>query len=292
MAEDEANKYNYSTAQGGKSIDVKPGGSSSGLIYFYNVDGNRITHVEFSPLTTPEGWTVTFDPPVSVDTVQIGGLDVTVRQNLYVIPTEVQEDEITDPPSGYVNLDLPNKITVDTGAVTGADSATILIDNAATFITDGVEVGDRVFDLTDNCSGLVSSIDSETQITLEEALDGGTDDTFQAADEYRIARIGYALAKVLRVIISAPDSAVIGTSEAVTVHSVATWLGQTGSAITQERDFSYTINVTPTGSDETIPGEPFDWNRWLPVILAGGIGIVVLGIIYVPKLIAKRRKSV
>ncbi|MEJ2740818.1 MAG: hypothetical protein P8105_13515, partial [Dehalococcoidia bacterium] len=42
---DDAAKYNFASAQGDKEIAVKPGSEGTGAIYFYNIDGNRITHI-------------------------------------------------------------------------------------------------------------------------------------------------------------------------------------------------------------------------------------------------------
>jgi len=44
----EAAKYNFASARGGKQITVTPGGEGEGVIYFYNIDGNRITHITLS----------------------------------------------------------------------------------------------------------------------------------------------------------------------------------------------------------------------------------------------------
>lgn len=73
-----------------------------------------------------------------------------------------------------------------TGTTTGADSGTVLIDEDANFFASGVLPGDSVSNDTDSSTATVVSVDSATQITTD-ALSGGSDDTYQAGDDYTIA---------------------------------------------------------------------------------------------------------
>ena len=110
-------------------------------------------------------------------------------------------------------------------------------------------------------------------------------------DRFGPGTMGYTWAKRMWVKVTVPESAAINLSEPVEVNAKAAYLGQTGAVtIGQERPFTFTINTVTEITDERI-SIPFDWNRWLPVIIAGGIGLVVVGVVYVPRLIAKRRKS-
>jgi hypothetical protein len=211
-----ATGYSLATAVGKTSLEVIPGTSTYGAIYFYNVDGTQNTYIAMETLEFPDGWTVEYLPALSTITVSVSGVDVDVDQNLYIEPTPVWTEE-TPAPAGQVPLALPNRFGPDT--------------------------------------------------------------------------TGYTWAKELKIKITVPASAPIGEQGDVEVNAVASYLGQTGAAIIgQERPFTFTVNVVSELTEETIR-TPFDWNRWLPVILAGGIGVAVLGVIYVPKLIAKRRKS-
>lgn len=70
------------------------------------------------------------------------------------------------------------------GTVTGATSTTVLIDSTASFLTT-VAIGDRVDNTTDGSSTLITTVDSNTQITCS-ALVGGNDNQFTAADAYEI----------------------------------------------------------------------------------------------------------
>ncbi len=70
------------------------------------------------------------------------------------------------------------------GTATGATSTTVLIDSTATFLTT-VAVGDRVDNTTDGSATLITSVDSNTQVTCG-ALVGGSDNQFQSGDSYEI----------------------------------------------------------------------------------------------------------
>jgi len=72
------------------------------------------------------------------------------------------------------------------GTVTTADATgTTLIDSAASFLST-VAVNDYVYNETDSSYGQVSSVDSNTQVTLS-ALTGGTDNDFDTSDAYSIS---------------------------------------------------------------------------------------------------------
>lgn len=71
------------------------------------------------------------------------------------------------------------------GDATGGSSTT-LIDTAAAFMTDGVEAGDLVYNITDDSQGFVTAIDSETQITISGGMSSGRSNA--AGDQYSISR--------------------------------------------------------------------------------------------------------
>jgi hypothetical protein len=76
-------------------------------------------------------------------------------------------------------------LTARTGTQTGSESATVLVDSAATFVTWGILVGDIITNTTDGSWAQVASVDSETQLTTT-ALTGGTDNLWQLNDGYSI----------------------------------------------------------------------------------------------------------
>lgn len=74
-----------------------------------------------------------------------------------------------------------------TGSVTTPNAGgTTLIDSGATFQTDFIKVGDIVINDTDGSSAVVTSIDSQTQLTCE-ALTGGADNQWDSSDSYSFA---------------------------------------------------------------------------------------------------------
>lgn len=73
------------------------------------------------------------------------------------------------------------------GAVTTGDAdGKILIDSSATFISDGVQPGATIINLTDESAATVLSVDSETQLTLLFQLDDGSDNQFEVGDSYKV----------------------------------------------------------------------------------------------------------
>jgi len=90
---------------------------------------------------------------------------------------------------GYQNLyvrlfsDSPSKASGKSTSVT----TNKLVDSLATFITDGISVGDRVGNYWQSGGADVVSVDSETELTL-------SDDLFSSTDEfYNIYTPSYAL---------------------------------------------------------------------------------------------------
>ena len=75
--------------------------------------------------------------------------------------------------------------TARTGTQTGAESATVLNDSAATFQTWGILAGDIIRNTTDLSWAQVASVESETQL-ITIPLTGGTDQLWQATDGYSI----------------------------------------------------------------------------------------------------------
>jgi hypothetical protein len=95
-------RYNFASSQGNKEIKVVPGGEGSSVIYFYNIDGNRITHISLEVSQAPADWQVTVQPPLQDTQVEINGQVVTVAENLYVEPSEALSEPVEDTPPGTV----------------------------------------------------------------------------------------------------------------------------------------------------------------------------------------------
>ena len=105
----EVAKYNFASAQGNKHIQVTPGNQGTGVIYFYNIDGNRITHITLEVSQAPENWRVEIEPSLHDITVDIGGNIVTVAENLHVEPYECLPQLSEDIPEGMVCISVLNR---------------------------------------------------------------------------------------------------------------------------------------------------------------------------------------
>jgi hypothetical protein len=108
LAEEPA-KYNFASAQGSQDIKVTPNGESPASIYFYNIDGNQITHIVLEVTQAPANWQVTIQPPLGETRVEIGGKVVTVNETLYVEPSQVLSQKVENTPAGTVCISVPQR---------------------------------------------------------------------------------------------------------------------------------------------------------------------------------------
>jgi len=95
--------------------------------------------------------------------------------------------EVTQVPPSVISIAVTSILARSEGTATSIDAGTQLNDSAATFITDGVEVGDIVWNIRDGSRAKVTVVDSEILLT-HTALSGGTDDSWDQApdDEYAV----------------------------------------------------------------------------------------------------------
>ena len=107
-AEDEA-KYNFASAQGDKELQIQPGTEGQGSLYFYNIDGNRITHISLAVSRAPDGWDVSIEPPLTQTQVSVSGMPVTVEETLYVEPAELLTQEPRNVPEDMVSIKVPGR---------------------------------------------------------------------------------------------------------------------------------------------------------------------------------------
>ena len=115
-----------------------------------------------------------------------------------VVLTNVQGSEATNyqlidntgttqvPPS-VISVAVTSILARSEGTATSLDAGTQLNDSAATFITDGVEVGDIVWNIRDGSRAAVTVVDSEILLT-HTPLAGGVDNSWDQApdDEYAV----------------------------------------------------------------------------------------------------------
>lgn len=134
-----------------------------------------------------------------------GSLDSGTPNN-YVILKEVINS--SGSPLGVIKLDPPcdtasesyampykrrhTDLLGTTGTAT-TDTASKIIASASTFITDGVEPGMRVKNTTDTTYGIVASVDSETQLTMDTDLCPDGDEAFTVSNLPLITDISWIL---------------------------------------------------------------------------------------------------
>jgi hypothetical protein len=108
LAEEPA-KYNFASVQGSENIQILPGGDGTGNMYFYNIEGNRITHVTLEVSHAPTGWQVEIQPPPGETQVEVNGQVVTVTESLYVEPSEASSEVIKNVPEGMVCIPVAQR---------------------------------------------------------------------------------------------------------------------------------------------------------------------------------------
>lgn len=95
--------------------------------------------------------------------------------------------EVTQVPPSVISIAVTSILARSEGTATSADAGTVLNDSAATFIADGVEVDDIVWNIRDGSRGKVTIVNSEIQLT-HTALAGGLDNSWDQTpnDEYAV----------------------------------------------------------------------------------------------------------
>lgn len=163
---------------GWKQIDGKPRVSSMDYGYdiaHRNIPGNDVIHIFGYNDSVADAWEDVTE--LAVDITPVPGVPATTL--------EMDSSSALD--AGTVR---------SSGTATGG-SATTLIDTGATFENDSVAADDFVTNDTDGTSGLVGTVDSQTQITLKDSLGG--DSSFDVSDAYRVvgaASIGASVVEV------------------------------------------------------------------------------------------------
>ena len=114
----EAPKYNFASIQKEKEITASPGDTINGKVYFFNVHGNRNTHVKVKVLEKPENWEVKITPETKKETYDVSGMIIEVEENFVIPPSNFSERPIdvegltaVKTPDGYVNA---NELTIMT----------------------------------------------------------------------------------------------------------------------------------------------------------------------------------
>ncbi len=270
---DEAPKYNFASSQGAKDLKIVPGDEGTGNIYFYNIDGNRITHVSLEVSQAPSGWEVTIEPPLSERQVLVNEMPVTVVENLYVEPWELLPDEPGDVPEGMVS------IKVSTRGYTLGKQAQIVIsipEDTSLGTTGTINIAAEAFWLGQSGAAAIKQArDFTFNVT---AVSGSTEYTETIVSEEE------------EPIVEEEEPGPAGTPEP-SEPSVEPAQPTPGTEEPEEPASSVIESepagppLPPEGESET--GDNIIMN-WLPVIIAGVV--VILGAILIPVLVARRRR--
>ena len=139
----------FDGAQQEDSLQAAPGGEARGVIYFYQVNGQRATWLRMfnvilevievvelddrgKAMGALDAWKVEFDPPLHESEVTSRDRTITVEENLHLEPTELSSEPIEDVPEGMVCLNVPGQ-----GYIL-AKPATVIVR-----VPEGEEVGTR-----------------------------------------------------------------------------------------------------------------------------------------------------
>ena len=93
-------KYNFGSAQADKELKANPGGEISTKLYFYNIYGNRITHIKLEVSEFPENWVITLTPDTHDSEFDLSGIITTINENLYVETSEAVDEIPENVPEG------------------------------------------------------------------------------------------------------------------------------------------------------------------------------------------------
>jgi hypothetical protein len=100
-------QYSFGTMQRDQEINILRGDSYTTEMYFYNVFGNRITHVLLSLTGDHPEW-AKIEPEVHVAQFEVAGQICNSTENLYVEPMGfVKKEGAPEPPEGVVYIQAP-----------------------------------------------------------------------------------------------------------------------------------------------------------------------------------------
>lgn len=264
-------RYNFATAQGDKELKIVPGEDGVGNIYFYNIDGNRITHVTLEVSQAPPGWQVTIEPPLSETQVIVNEMPVTVVENLYVEPWELYPEEPDDVPEGMVSIKVPTR-----GYALGKQARIVInIPEDTPLGTAGtIVIAAEAFWLGQTGAAAISQArDFEFNVTV---ASGSTEYSETIVSE------GGPLVEEEEPATPEPAGPVVEPAPTAPGAEEPEPAEPSPGVVESEPAVSF---LPPEGESDT--GDNAIMN-WLPVIIAGVV--VILGAIMIPVLVARKRR--
>ncbi len=269
---DEPAKYNFASAQSSKELKIAPGDEGRGNIYFYNIDGNRITHITLEVSQAPSGWEVTIEPPLSETQVLVNEMPVTVVENLYVEPWELLSEEPQDVPEGMVSIKVPTR-----GYTLGKQAQVVVKvpEDTPLGTTGTINIAAEAFWLGQTGAAAIKQArDFEFHVTV---VSGSTEYTETIVSEEE------------EVVSEEEEAETTGAPEPT---APATKPAQTAPGIEESKPAGPAPGVVePKPAEPLLPPESETKENiimdWLPVIIAGVV--VILGAILIPVLVARKR---
>jgi len=272
---DEVAQYNFASAQGDKAINIIPGQEGSGAIYFYNIDGNRTTHITLAVSQSPTGWDVGVEPPLGERKLLVSDMPVTVEENLYVEPSELLAEEPAEVPEGMVSLKIPGR-----GYTLGKQARVVIgLPETVPFgTTETIVIAAEAFWLGQTGAAAVKQA-REFEFTVT-AVSGTTEYTEVVLD-------GSEEEIIPTLEPETPDSDVLAGalepgSEELSADGSQAEPAQTGGDIEQSNH-----EETDSLPEDGVASSDNPLTKWLPVILAAIV--VVLGAILIPRMVARKR---
>jgi hypothetical protein len=101
--------YNLASIQPDKRIEIEADGHGTGLLYFYNVDGNCPTHIKLEISSSPENWEVEIQPSPQRTLIDTANGSISLIENLCVEPSALQPEKITALPDGLECVAVPGR---------------------------------------------------------------------------------------------------------------------------------------------------------------------------------------
>jgi hypothetical protein len=106
------------------------------------------------------------------------------RQNLVFV------DDLRRFENDIIAAGLKTRVDISDGTHTGGANEAVLTDAAASFIVEGVQVGDRVRNVTDGSSAIITA---RTATTITGVLGGGAENDWDPADAYTVEDLSQAV---------------------------------------------------------------------------------------------------
>lgn len=93
--------------QADKEFQVEPGETGEAKLYFFNIHGNRVTHVRIYVRDAPSDWDVKVEPETHLKQFNVSGFTVNSTENLYVDPSSSVPEKPDSAPEGveYIKME-------------------------------------------------------------------------------------------------------------------------------------------------------------------------------------------